>query len=675
MIPAQQTQNEFVNTIIGEELSFSVKSLANIFDLLHKSMYNDKPTAVAREVISNAIDANIESKTKNKVIVTYPTKLVPMFTVQDFGVGINKERLECFSSYGSSTKTNSNKEIGGFGLGAKSPWSITDQFTITTICNGIKYKYLCYIDGSGIGKVKEIFAIPTDEASGTIMEIPVNDKDHISRIKDQTQLFWLCNPDKITIKDQEDFNIYDTIQHKCSIRGFCPSNIHVYDWQKYGICNQIIVLNGYVPYMYDNCSPVGCSGGYTYVAKYDIGVLDLPATREVISNTPKNNKILRKIRPKIDLAVIKLQQFLNDRKKKNESIGAITTMHCPVRLTSVEFPREYTHSIYTLNSFGHIKRLENKYYHNRPQSPSTCIPKDIIIEIDDSKKHNIPYEKYAEHILSLHPDALSLFFVAPTDDRTREIFKIIPLHCFTPTPQKRITAKKTDEQIQEAKEKETKRKFWCKTEREWVYLETILKNPELYRKVSCERGVVLDDVIDKHIDNLHNTAQCKYQIIPVNKSEQRFFKTVSEITEQDFELNSLVYRNITNAYLLRYIARLVKKQSKYKSDIMYHIEEELKSQNIILFGDRYYDRNWVNEYVIKKNKIKEDTKEYPICIDKLKQLKKIAYQCAREFVSGLNDVGIVLSMVTSAFVRDKHEEYKSKICKIFEPLKEIYNES
>lgn len=66
MIPAQQTQNEFVNTIVGEELSFSVKSLANIFDLLHKSMYNDKPTAVAREIISNAIDANLESGSTKK---------------------------------------------------------------------------------------------------------------------------------------------------------------------------------------------------------------------------------------------------------------------------------------------------------------------------------------------------------------------------------------------------------------------------------------------------------------------------------------------------------------------------------------------------------------------------------------------------------------------------------
>ena len=75
MIPEAQTQKAVVNTIIGEEISFSVKSLANIFELLHKSMYNDMPTAVAREIISNAIDANIEAGSKKKIIVKFPTRM------------------------------------------------------------------------------------------------------------------------------------------------------------------------------------------------------------------------------------------------------------------------------------------------------------------------------------------------------------------------------------------------------------------------------------------------------------------------------------------------------------------------------------------------------------------------------------------------------------------------
>ncbi len=67
MIPEQQTQNTVVDTIVGEERAFSIKSISNIFELLRKSMYNDKPTAVAREIISNAIDANLESGSTKKV--------------------------------------------------------------------------------------------------------------------------------------------------------------------------------------------------------------------------------------------------------------------------------------------------------------------------------------------------------------------------------------------------------------------------------------------------------------------------------------------------------------------------------------------------------------------------------------------------------------------------------
>ena len=60
---------------------------------------------------------------------------------------------------------------------AKTPFSVSDQFTIETIHDGIKYNYACFIDETKIGKLALLSKVPTDQPSGTEISIPVKSID------------------------------------------------------------------------------------------------------------------------------------------------------------------------------------------------------------------------------------------------------------------------------------------------------------------------------------------------------------------------------------------------------------------------------------------------------------------------------------------------------------------
>lgn len=678
MIPEQQTQNTVVNTIIGEEISFSVKSLANIFELLHKSMYNDKPTAVAREIISNAIDANIEAGSKKKIIVKFPTRMNQMFTVQDFGIGIDKERLKCFSEYGNSTKTNTNKEIGGFGLGAKSPWSITDQFTITTITSGIKYKYLCYMDETGVGKVKELFAIPTDEGSGTTMEIPVTNSDYIDRIKKQTQLFWLCNTDKIEMDGEPELDITTTLQHKVALRGFLPSNYHVFDWARYNISNCIVVLNGYVPYIINhlNRSEFDTGKAYTYLVKYDIGVLDIPATRETISDTPKNNRIVMKIKPTIVKGIKKLLNFLMLRKEKNEELGSITYIHSPIKL-----PQEYINknAIYGKYFYsdreGCIVRAEGKYH--TPTSPGTRIISDeIVVMIDDSKKYNVSFANYAEHIIGLNKNIRSVYFVYGNmiPDRTRDIFKVVPLHGFSPTPIKRQVLKKTADEKENQQKIDNETKFRIINTNIWLTVEEINETPENFRKIECIRNSIVDDSLKRHIDELQNDkCACKYNLFMVNKTEMKLFKAIKPVSESDFTLSLYIYKHIIAAYMMRFASIKLKKQKTYESRMINVIIDFLQKNSIIPYNLLFLDYTYGDRCKIKKSYINTKTTIYKIDDVLIKDYKTVAYDCVRKLLTMLTDVKYAYTIHPYNTLREELlEEYSNNLLDIFQKYKEMF---
>jgi hypothetical protein len=159
--------------------SISFEDQGMIFDILRNKLYSNPILAICREIACNARDSHREVGTPDKAIVIHlPSSLEAYYKVKDFGTGISPDRMEnIFIKYGSSTKRESNVFTGAYGLGCKTPLSISDSFSIATNYNGISYNYICFIDETKVGKLILANQQPTKEPNGTEIQIPVLDKD------------------------------------------------------------------------------------------------------------------------------------------------------------------------------------------------------------------------------------------------------------------------------------------------------------------------------------------------------------------------------------------------------------------------------------------------------------------------------------------------------------------
>lgn len=147
-----------------------VKHIARLLTRL----YNDPESAVFREYVANALDAHTAAGNENPINIFLPTKDTPIFTVVDRGIGMSALTMELvYSQYGESTKSSSNNEIGGYGLGSKSALAITSQFTIISCKDGVRTHALYANSADGQPELDIISEEPTDEPDGTSITIPV----------------------------------------------------------------------------------------------------------------------------------------------------------------------------------------------------------------------------------------------------------------------------------------------------------------------------------------------------------------------------------------------------------------------------------------------------------------------------------------------------------------------
>lgn len=167
------------NTEPSKALNFGISDVRLVVDILSK-LYAHPIQTLVQEYICNGRDAMREAYTWGKlpIEITVPNTLDPVFKVRDYGIGISPDRMEnIFVNYGSSTKRNTNAQTGGFGIGAKSAFSYTDSFTITSFVAGTKYLYIAHLGDDG--GVNLISSEPTTERNGVEISIGVKPKDMV----------------------------------------------------------------------------------------------------------------------------------------------------------------------------------------------------------------------------------------------------------------------------------------------------------------------------------------------------------------------------------------------------------------------------------------------------------------------------------------------------------------
>ena len=160
--------------IVTDEAQFKMKASRKAFQIL-SDLYSDKPLAIVRELGCNAADSMTASGQPDKPFhIHLPNALEPWLIIQDFGTGISHENIySIYTTYFESTKTNSNTQIGCLGLGSKSPFCYSDNFTITSIHNGEKRIYNAFFNASNMPSISLMSSINTKEGNGVAIQIPI----------------------------------------------------------------------------------------------------------------------------------------------------------------------------------------------------------------------------------------------------------------------------------------------------------------------------------------------------------------------------------------------------------------------------------------------------------------------------------------------------------------------
>lgn len=160
---------------IAHEAPFKINNCPHLFNTLVKNLYKNPTAAVLREILSNAYDAQERAGTETTPIeVTLPTYEVPNLVIKDVGTGLSHEDIfGMYSTLFASDKQTIDNELGAYGLGAKSPLAITDQFTVTSRYYGTESTYSVYRDNIGIPKIVFVENHPTTDHNGLTITIPI----------------------------------------------------------------------------------------------------------------------------------------------------------------------------------------------------------------------------------------------------------------------------------------------------------------------------------------------------------------------------------------------------------------------------------------------------------------------------------------------------------------------
>ena len=181
---------------------FTIQATAKAFKILSDGLYSDKVQAVIRELSCNAYDAHVAvGKSEIPFELHLPNSFEPWFRVTDFGPGLSEDQIyDLYTSYFSSSKTDSNEYIGALGLGSKSPFSYTDSFTVTSYHGDTKKIYSAYLTEEGMPTIVKLNEeTTTDGRTGVEVQISVRSHDYYEFAgKCQTALRYFPVTPKIT---------------------------------------------------------------------------------------------------------------------------------------------------------------------------------------------------------------------------------------------------------------------------------------------------------------------------------------------------------------------------------------------------------------------------------------------------------------------------------------------
>jgi hypothetical protein len=275
---------------IGE---FRIRNSAKAFSILSSGLYANKIRAIIRELSCNAYDSHVAAGKKNVPFdVHLPNSIQPHFSIRDYGVGLSHDQvINIYTTYFESTKTTSNEFIGALGLGSKSPFSYTDNFTVTAIKNGRKGIYTAFINDVGVPSIALMMEEDTDEPSGVEVRFAVSSHNDFSKFIQEASYVYQYFDLKPVITGHSSFQ-FSTLSYES--RDIIPG-VHALKGQ---YSSKSIAVMGNIAYPIDvpsnnNLDNLDNLLNCSLEIQFEIGELDFQASREGLSYIPSTVEAIK----------------------------------------------------------------------------------------------------------------------------------------------------------------------------------------------------------------------------------------------------------------------------------------------------------------------------------------------------------------------------------------------
>jgi hypothetical protein len=288
------------------------ESRALQFKLVFEKLYSNPLQATIREIVTNAKDANTETG-ENTIEVFPPRNSSDCLWIRDFGPGISPERmksvyLQCFRS----TKRDSNRQIGAYGIGRLSCLALAEQYPLITRHEGTEYHYAIFLNDKGIPDGALLKTVETGEKNGTSVGIPMGEGDEGKAASYLLDLLSFSS-DNVVVHEAEEgefSDLKDSIEKLRSSDTYGNQNYSIIESNLFhtlqGVSGRkvkLCALVGEIPYLLGNLDLGGDhrfnlgdqrSHKSDIVLKIPTGTLDLNSSREDILNTEENCEIIER---------------------------------------------------------------------------------------------------------------------------------------------------------------------------------------------------------------------------------------------------------------------------------------------------------------------------------------------------------------------------------------------
>jgi len=284
--------NEAVLSNVGEIGEFRIRNSAKAFNILSSGLYANKIRAIVRELSCNAVDSHTAAgKEDTPFDVHLPNQLEPWFAIRDYGTGLSHEQVtNIYTTYFESTKTDSNNFIGALGLGSKSPFSYTDNFTVTAIKDGKKGIYTAFINQAGVPSIALMMTEDTEEPAGVEVKFAVNDRYDFNKFIEEARYVYTYFALRPVISGVDKFEFRDiAYESKDIIPGVHQAKS----------ANRSIAIMGNIAYPIDIPKADTSLGELAKMLMcglemhFAIGELDFQASREGLSYIPSTIEAIK----------------------------------------------------------------------------------------------------------------------------------------------------------------------------------------------------------------------------------------------------------------------------------------------------------------------------------------------------------------------------------------------